>query len=63
MGVEYNPDMVAFAQKNLQAAGVTGKAQIVHGDIFATDFTQALVASSKIRMRGSVTRARAIAMR
>jgi methyltransferase family protein len=43
MGVEYNPDMVAFAQKNAQSAGVTGKAQIVHGDIFATDFTQATV--------------------
>src|SRR5262245_50307471 len=43
MGVEYNPDMVAFAQKNAQAAGVTGKAQIVHGDIFVTDFTQATV--------------------
>jgi methyltransferase family protein len=43
MGVEYNPDMVAFAQKNAQAAGVAGKAQIVHGDIFVTDFTQATV--------------------
>jgi len=43
MGVEYNPDMVAYAQKNAQAAGVSGKAQIVHGDIFATDFTQATV--------------------
>src|SRR5262245_41547576 len=43
MGVEYNPDMVSFAQKNAQAAGVTAKAQIVHGDIFATDFTQATV--------------------
>ena len=43
MGVEYNPEMVAYAQKNLQAAGVAGKAQIVHGDIFATDFTQATV--------------------
>ena len=43
MGVEYNPDMVAYAQKNLQAAGVAGKVQIVHGDIFATDFTQATV--------------------
>jgi SAM-dependent methyltransferase len=43
LGVEYNPDMVAYAQKNAQAAGVTGKAQIVHGDIFATDFTQATV--------------------
>ena len=43
MGVEYNPEMVAYAQKNVQAAGVSGKAQIVHGDIFATDFTQATV--------------------
>ena len=43
MGVEYNPEMVAFAQKNAQAAGVTAKARIVHGDIFTTDFTQATV--------------------
>ena len=43
MGVEYNPDMVAFAQKNAQAAGVSGRARIVHGDIFATDFTEATV--------------------
>ncbi|HZT63306.1 MAG TPA: class I SAM-dependent methyltransferase [Burkholderiales bacterium] len=43
MGVEYNPEMVAFAQKNAQAAGVVGKAQIIHGDIFVTDFTQATV--------------------
>src|SRR5262252_6851458 len=43
MGVEYNPDMVKLGQKNAQAAGVSGKAQIVHGDIFATDFTQATV--------------------
>jgi len=43
MGVEYNPEMVVFAQKNAQAAGVVGKAQIIHGDIFVTDFTQATV--------------------
>lgn len=43
MGVEYNPEMVKLGQKNAQAAGVAGKAQIVHGDIFATDFTQATV--------------------
>lgn len=43
MGVEFNPEMVAFAQKNAKAAGVTDKAQIVHGDIFATDFTQATI--------------------
>jgi precorrin-6B methylase 2 len=43
LGVEYNPDMVALAQRNAQAAGVIGKAQIVQGDIFTTDFTQATV--------------------
>src|SRR5678815_3790248 len=43
LGVEYNPDMAALAQRNAQAAGVQGKAQIVQGDIFVTDFTQATV--------------------
>src|SRR3979490_3028395 len=43
LGVEFNPDMVALAQRNAQAAGVVGKAQIVQGDIFVTDFTQATV--------------------
>src|SRR5260221_6779638 len=28
LGIEYNPDMVAHAQRNAQAAGVGGKAQI-----------------------------------
>jgi precorrin-6B methylase 2 len=43
LGVEYNPDMVALATRNAQAAGVLGKTQIIHGDIFTTDFTQATV--------------------
>jgi hypothetical protein len=43
LGVEYNPDMAALAQRNAQAAGVSGKAQILQGDIFVTDFTQATV--------------------
>lgn len=43
LGIEFNPDMVAHAQGNARAAGVVGKAQIVQGDIFATDFTQATV--------------------
>jgi len=43
LGIEYNPDMAALAQRNAQAAGVVGKAQIVQGDIFVTDFTQATV--------------------
>lgn len=43
LGIEYNPEMVTHAQSNARAAGVLGKAQIVHGDIFVTDFTQATV--------------------
>jgi len=46
-GIEYNPDMVKHANANAQAAGVAGtgkgQAQIRHGDIFATDFSQATV--------------------
>ena len=46
-GIEYNPDMVKHANANAQAAGVAGtgqgKATIRHGDIFATDFSQATV--------------------
>jgi hypothetical protein len=47
VGVEYNPDMVKHANENAQKAGVAGtgqgKATIRHGDIFATDFSQATV--------------------
>jgi SAM-dependent methyltransferase len=42
-GIEYNPDMARYAQNNAQKAGVAGKAQIVNGDIFATDFSKATV--------------------
>jgi hypothetical protein len=46
-GIEYNPDMVKHANANAQAAGVAGagkgQAQIRHGDIFQTDFSQATV--------------------
>src|SRR3954464_1866797 len=46
-GIEYNPDMVKHANDNAEAAGVAGngagKALIRHGDIFATDFSQATV--------------------
>lgn len=43
LGIEYNPAMVALGQRNAEAAGVLGRAQIVRGDIFASDFTQATV--------------------
>ena len=43
MGIEYNPDMARHAQANAEKAGVSGRAKIVQGDIFASDFTQATV--------------------
>ena len=43
VGIEYNPDMAKHAQGNVVAAGVTAKARIMQGDIFATDFSQATV--------------------
>jgi hypothetical protein len=46
-GIEYNPDMVKFANEKAQAAGVAGvgpgKAVIRQGDIFASDFSSATV--------------------
>src|SRR5688572_2882231 len=46
-GIEYNPEMVKHANTNATNAGVggngPGKALIRHGDIFATDFSQATV--------------------
>ncbi len=47
MGIEYNPEMVDFANRAAKQAGVfgeaVGKATIVHGDIFEKDFSQATV--------------------
>jgi hypothetical protein len=46
-GIEYNPEMVKYANERAQAAGVAGvgpgKAIIRQGDIFATDFSSATV--------------------
>ncbi len=43
LGIEYNPDMAKHAQRNAEKAGVAGRAKIVQGDIFASDFSQATV--------------------
>jgi len=43
VGIEYNPDMAKHAQGNVEKAGVAGRARILNGDIFATDFSQATV--------------------
>lgn len=43
LGIEYNPDMAKHAQRNAEKAGVAGRAKIVQGDIFVSDFSQATV--------------------
>jgi SAM-dependent methyltransferase len=43
VGVEYNPDMVAYARREAEKAGVAGKAQFVQGDMFEADISQATV--------------------
>lgn len=43
LGIEYNADMVAFAQRRAREAGVADRARFVQGDIFATDFSDATI--------------------
>jgi SAM-dependent methyltransferase len=43
LGIEYNGDMARHAQQNVERAGVAGRAKIVQGDIFVSDFSQATV--------------------
>ena len=41
LGIEYNPDMVAHAQRLAQAAGVADRARFEKADIFESDFSKA----------------------
>ena len=43
LGIEYNPDMVAYAQRQAVAAGMTERARFVRADLFETSFEQATV--------------------
>lgn len=43
LGIEYNRKMVALAQRQAAAAGVTDKVRFMEGDIFKTDFSDATV--------------------
>ena len=43
IGIEFNPDMAAYAQRNAEREGVAGRATIRRGDIFETDFREATV--------------------
>lgn len=42
-GLEFNPDMVVFAQRQAQAAGVADKVEFRQADIFQSDFSSATV--------------------
>jgi len=42
-GIEYNPDMVAYARRQAAAEGVAGRVVFEQGDIFASDFSDATV--------------------
>jgi hypothetical protein len=63
-GIEYNPDMVALAQKNAAAAGVTQRATFVQADLFASDFSKAqvvtmfLLPSINMRLRPTILKMR-----
>ena len=43
VGIEFNPDMAAFAQRNAIKSGVGHLVNIIRGDIFVEDFSKATV--------------------
>ena len=43
VGIEFNPDMAAFAQRNAIQSGVGHLVNIIRGDIFVEDFSKATV--------------------
>lgn len=43
VGVEFNPELVAFSERAARVQGVASRARFVQGDIFETDFSRATV--------------------
>jgi SAM-dependent methyltransferase len=43
LGIEFNPDLVAFSQQRAAEAGLSDRARFRRGDIFETDFSRATV--------------------
>jgi SAM-dependent methyltransferase len=43
VGIEFNPEMAALAQRNVERAGLKDKVSIIRGDIFVEDFSSATV--------------------
>jgi SAM-dependent methyltransferase len=63
-GIEYNPDMVALAQRRAADAGVTSRATFEEADLFETDFSDAtvitmfLLSSINLELRPTLLRLR-----
>jgi hypothetical protein len=45
-GIEYDRQLVAFAKRRAQQAGVSGRATFIRGDLFESDFSDATVVTS-----------------
>jgi hypothetical protein len=43
LGVEYNPELVEYAKRQAEEAGVGGRAQFVQGDMYEADISKATV--------------------
>lgn len=61
-GIEYNPDLVALAQRNAAAAGVAARATFEKADIFESDYSKAdvitlfLLPDLNLRLRPTLLR-------
>jgi hypothetical protein len=49
LGVEYNPDLVAFSKRNAAKEGVSDKVEFIQGDLFEVDFSRATVVTLFLR--------------
>ena len=65
VGVEFNPELVAFSERRATAQGVARHARFVQGDIFETDFKEAtvvtlyLLSTLNLRLRPTLLEMRA----
>jgi len=49
VGVEYNPDLVAFSKRNAAKEGVSDKTEFIQADLFEIDFSKATVVTLFLR--------------
>ena len=49
LGVEYNPDLVAFSKRNAAKEGVSDKTEFIQADLFEIDFSKATVVTLFLR--------------